>query len=140
MVSTTKIGLSLGETVKKTKFTPPCLIKATPTLITSTQDDVCPASFSDAGDVMVMSPSLSKNVHDSYSTLTTQNPPEFKTMAVIAVMRGKPKDGYHRHRSTKHYQQKLVQVLLGSDSDGDLLFVSKDKPMMLPYLKRLVPQ
>ncbi len=24
-------------------------------------------------------------------------------MAVIAVMRGKPKDGYHRHRSNKHY-------------------------------------
>jgi hypothetical protein len=55
-------------------------------------------------------------------------------------MRGKPKDGHHRHRSNKHYKQKLVWVLLDSGSDGDLVFVSKDKPMLLPSLKRLVPQ
>jgi hypothetical protein len=55
-------------------------------------------------------------------------------------MRGKPKDGYHHHRSNKHYKRTLVQVLLDSGSDGDLDFVSKDRPMMLLYLKRLVPQ
>jgi hypothetical protein len=33
-----------------------------------------------------------------------------------------------------------VQVLLDSDSDGNLVFVSKDKPMLLPYLKMLVSQ
>ena len=31
-------------------------------------------------------------------------------------------------------------LLLDSGSDGDLIFVNKDKLMLLPYLKRLVPQ
>jgi hypothetical protein len=55
-------------------------------------------------------------------------------------MRGKPKDGYHHHRSNNHYKQKLVGVLLDSGSNGNLVFVNKDKPMLLPSLKRLVPQ
>jgi hypothetical protein len=59
-----------------------------------------------------------------YLTKTQQG----KTLAVIAMMRGKPKDGYHRHHSKKHYKQKLVQVLLESGFDGNLVFVSKDKP------------
>ena len=42
--------------------------------------------------------------------------------------------------SSKHYRQKLVRVLLDSGSDGDLVFVDKDKPMLLPSSKRLVPQ
>ncbi len=33
-----------------------------------------------------------------------------------------------------------MQVLLDSGSDGDLVFVSKEKPILLPYSKRLVPQ
>jgi hypothetical protein len=33
-----------------------------------------------------------------------------------------------------------VRVLLDSGSDSDLVFVDKDKPMLLPSLKRLVPQ
>ncbi len=33
-----------------------------------------------------------------------------------------------------------MQVLLDSDSDGNLVVVNKDKPMLLPYSKRLVPQ
>jgi hypothetical protein len=86
--STREIGLNLGETVKKTNFTPPGPIKATPTLIASIQDDVCQASFSDAGDVMVTSPNQSKDVHDSYSTPTTQKPPEDISTAVITVTRG----------------------------------------------------
>jgi hypothetical protein len=55
-------------------------------------------------------------------------------------MRGKPKHGHHRHCSNKHYKQKLVQVLLDSGSDGNLIFVDKNKPMLLPSSKRLVPQ
>ncbi len=56
-------------------------------------------------------------------------------------MRGRPKYSHHHHqRSNKHYKQKLVHVLLDSGSDGDSLFVDKDKPMLLPSLKRLVPQ
>ncbi len=31
-------------------------------------------------------------------------------------------------------------VLLDSGSDGDLVFVDKDKPVLLPYSKRLVSQ
>jgi hypothetical protein len=55
-------------------------------------------------------------------------------------MRGKPKNGHHRQRSNKYYKQKLVRVLLDSGSDGDLAFIDKDKPMLLPSSKRLVPQ
>ncbi len=33
-----------------------------------------------------------------------------------------------------------MQVLLESGSDGNLIFVNKDKPMLLPSSKRLVPQ
>ncbi len=76
----------------------------------------------------------------NYSTLTNKDPPEGKITAVIAVMRGKPKDNPLRHCSNKHYKQKLVRVLLDSGSDSNFVFVSKDKPILLPYSKRLVPQ
>jgi hypothetical protein len=69
-----------------------------------------------------------------------KDPPDCKTTAVISVMRGKPKDGYHFHCSNKHCKQKLVQVLLESGSNGNLFFVSKDKPILLPYSKKLVSQ
>jgi hypothetical protein len=55
-------------------------------------------------------------------------------------MRGRPKHGHHCQRSNKHYKQKLVRVLLDSGSDSNLVFVNKDKPMLLPSSKRLVPQ
>jgi hypothetical protein len=97
-------------------------------------------SFSDAGDVMLTSSSQNKEIHGSYSTPTTKDPPEGKTMAVIAVMRGKLKYGFHHQCSNKHFKQKLLRVLLGSDSDGDLVFVNKEKPMLFPYSTRLVPQ
>jgi hypothetical protein len=105
-----------------------------------------PATFSNlsmlsnADDVRLTSPSQSKDVHNNNSPPTTSNPPEGKTTAVIAVMRGNPKDGYTCLRSNKHCKQMIVWVLLDSGSDGDLIFVSKDKPMLLPYSKRLVPQ
>ncbi len=68
-------------------------------------------SFSDAGEVKLMSSSQNEEVHDSYSTPTTKDAPGGKTTAVIAVMRGKPKDGCHHHHNNKHYKQKLVRVL-----------------------------
>ncbi len=55
-------------------------------------------------------------------------------------MRGRPRFSHHRQGSNKHYKQKLVRVVLDSGSDGDLVFVDKDKPILLPSLKRLVPQ
>jgi hypothetical protein len=77
---------------------------------------------------------------NNYSILPKEDPPEGKTTAIIAVMWGKPKDSHHCHRSNKHYKQKLVQVLLDSGSDGNIIFVDKGKPMLLPSSKRLVPQ
>jgi hypothetical protein len=88
---------------------------------------------------MLMSLNQNKGIHDKYSTPPNKDPPEGKTTAVIAVMRGKPKDGYHHCHSNTNYKQILVQVLLDSGSNGNLVFVNKDKPMLLPYLTRLVP-
>jgi hypothetical protein len=55
-------------------------------------------------------------------------------------MRGRPKHSHHRQCSNKHDKQKLVRILLDSGSDGYLIFVDKDKPILLPSSKRLVPQ
>ncbi len=99
-----------------------------------------PLTFSNADDVMLTSSSQSQELHVNHSTPTASNPPEGSTTAVVAVMRGNPKDGYTRQSSNKHFNQKIVRVLLDSGSNGDLIFVNKDKPMLLPYLKRLVPQ
>ncbi len=55
-------------------------------------------------------------------------------------MRGNPKDGYTRQRSNKHCKQKIVRVLLDGGSNSDLIFLNKDKPMLFPYSKKLVPQ
>ncbi len=55
-------------------------------------------------------------------------------------MRGRPKHSHHRQCSNKHYKRKLVRVLLDFSSDGDLIFIDKDKPMLLPLAKGLVPQ
>jgi hypothetical protein len=99
-----------------------------------------PSTLSNADDVMLTSPSKSKDVHVNNITPTASYPSEGKTAAVIAVMRGNPKDGYTCQHSNKHCKQKIGRVLLDSGSDGDLIFVNKDKPMLLPYLKRLVPQ
>jgi hypothetical protein len=74
------------------------------------------------------------------SITPNKDPPEGRTAAIVAVMRGRPKHSHHHQRSNKHYKQKLVWVLLDSGSDGDLIFVDKDKPMLLPSSKRLVPQ
>jgi hypothetical protein len=69
-----------------------------------------------------------------------KDPSEGKTIAIVAVMRGRPKHSHHCQRSNKHYKQKIVRDLLDSGYEGDLIFVDKDKPMLLPSLKRLVSQ
>jgi hypothetical protein len=46
----------------------------------------------------------------------------------------------HPHKSSKKAtKEKLIQVLLNSGSDGDLLFHEKWKPKHFPYLTRQVP-
>jgi hypothetical protein len=97
-------------------------------------------SVSNADDVMMTSSIQNKKLLNNNSILPKKIPLKGKTTSIIAVTRGKPTDGYHHHRSNKHYTQKIVRVLLESDSDGNLVFVNKDKPMLLPSSKRLVPQ
>jgi hypothetical protein len=93
-----KIGKKFREIPKKPKFTPPSLMKATPTGFASNTNDTSLTSFSNDDDFSVMSLGQNEEVHVNYST----HPPEGKTTAVVAVMMGKPKDGYHCHRSNKH--------------------------------------
>jgi hypothetical protein len=121
-------------------YTPPSPIKATPTSIASNSDHVSTASVSKAGDVMMMSSSQRGKILKKNSILPNKDPHEGRTTAIVAVMRGRPKHGHHHQCSNKHYKQKLVRVLLHSGSDGDLVFIDKDKPMLLPSSKRLVPQ
>ncbi len=99
-----------------------------------------PSTHRNDGDVMLTSPSQSKELHVNHSTPTTSDPSEGSTTTVVAVMRDNPKDGYTRQCSNKHCKQKIVWVLLDSGSNGDLIFVNKDKPMLLHYSKKLVPQ
>ncbi len=99
-----------------------------------------PLMLSNADDVMMMPPSQSKEIHVDHSTPTTSDPSQDSATAVVAVMRGNPKDGCTHQRSNKHCKQNIVQVLLDSGSNGNLIFVNKDKPMLLPYSKRLVPK
>ncbi len=121
-------------------YTPPSPIKATPTSIASDSDGVSTASVSKAGDIMMMSSSQKGKILKKNSIIPNKDPPEGRTTITVAVMRGRPKYGHNHQRSNKHYKQKLVWVLLDSCSDGDLVFVDNDKPILLPSLKRLAPQ
>jgi hypothetical protein len=137
--STRKV-IKLGETVKNTSYTPPSLMKATPTSIASNSNDISTASVSKSGDIMMMSLGQKGKLLKKNSVTPNKDPPEGKTTAIVAVMKGRPKHSHHRQRSNKPYKQKIVQILLDSGFDGDLIFVDKDKPMLLPSSKGLVPQ
>jgi hypothetical protein len=115
-------------------------MKATPTSIASDANDISTASISEAGDIMMMSSDQKGKLLKKNSVTPKIDPPEGKTTAIVAVMRGRPKHSHHRQCSNKQYKQKLVRILLDSSSDSDLIFVDKDKPMLLPSSKRLVPQ
>jgi hypothetical protein len=80
---------------------------------------------------------ISKTVKlHKYNTTTEQNSPEADYCC--GKGNGIPKNGYHH--SNKYYLSALVQVLLDRSHNGHLVFFTKDKPMMLPYAKGLVPQ
>jgi hypothetical protein len=57
-------------------------MKATPNIIASNKNDMCPTSVSNADDITVTSPSQNKELHVNYSTLTNKDPTEGKTTAV----------------------------------------------------------
>jgi hypothetical protein len=67
---------------------------------------------------MMMSSSQKEGILKKNSILPRKDPPEGKTTAIVAVMRGGPKHGHHRQCSNNHYKPKLVRVLLDSGSDG----------------------
>ncbi len=93
-------------------YTPPSLIKATPTSIASDSDDVSTASVSKAGDVMMMSSDQTGKLLKKKNATPNIDPPEGKTTTIVAVMRGRPKHSHHRQCSNKHYKRKLVRLLL----------------------------
>jgi hypothetical protein len=66
-------------------------MKATPTTIASNSDDISTVSVSNAGDVIMMSSSQKEEVLNTNSTQPNKDPPEGKTIAIVAVMRGRPK-------------------------------------------------
>jgi hypothetical protein len=111
-------------------------MKATHTTIASESNDISTASVSVAGDVMMTSSSQKEKILKKNSILPNEDPPEGRTTTIVAAMRGISKNGHHRQCSNKHFKQKLVLVLLDSGSDGDLVFVNKDKPMLLPSSKK----
>ena len=69
-------------------------------------------SVSNSDDVTMTSSTQNESNKVNHSTLVKGDPPEGKTTAVVAVMRGNLKHGYHRHRSNKHYKKQIVRVLL----------------------------
>jgi hypothetical protein len=83
--------MKLGETIKNTSYTPPSLIKATPTSITSDSNDVSTASVSKAGDIMMMSSDQKGKLLKKKNVTANKDPPEGKTTAIVAVMRGRSK-------------------------------------------------
>ncbi len=110
-------------------------MKATPTSIASKSNEVSTASVSKAGDVMMTSSDQKGKLLKETNFTPNKDPPEGKTTAIVAVMRGRPEHSHHRQCSNKHYKRNLVRVLLNSGSDGDLIFIDKDKPMLLPSAK-----
>jgi hypothetical protein len=115
-------------------------MKATPTTIVSNSNDRSTAPVSKAGDVMMTPSSQKEKILNKNGIVPKKDPPEGKTTAIVTVMRGRPKHGHHCQCSNKHYKQKIVWVLLDSSSDGNLVFVDKDKPMLIPSSKTLVPR
>ncbi len=104
MGSTRKV-IKLAENIKNMSYTPHSSIKATPTSIASNSNDVSTASVSEAGDVMMTSSSQKGKLLKKNSITPNKDPPEGRTTAIVAVMRGRPKHSHHRQRSNKHYKQ-----------------------------------
>ncbi len=85
-----------------TSYSPPSPIKATPTSIASDSNDVNTASVRKAGDVMMRSSSQKRKLLKKNSITPNKDPPEDRTIAIDAMMRGRPKHNHHRQCSNKH--------------------------------------
>ena len=86
-------------------LTPPSLMKATRTTITSNSNYVSTASVSKAGDATMTSASQKEGILKKSSILPKKDPSEGKTTAIVAVMRGRQEHSHHHQRSNKHYNQ-----------------------------------
>ncbi len=106
-MGSTKKVIKIGETITNMSYTPPSPINATPTSIASNSDDVSTGSVSKAGDVMMTSSSQKGKLLKKNSITPNKDPPEGRTTAIVAVMRGRPKQSHHRQHSNKHYKQKI---------------------------------
>ncbi len=82
--------------------TPPSLIKATPTSIASDFNEVSTASVSKAGDVMMTSSDQTGKLLKKKNVTPSKDPPEGKTTAIGAVMRGRSTHSHHRQHGNKH--------------------------------------
>jgi hypothetical protein len=60
-------------------------------------------SFSDASDVMLTSSRQNEGICVTYYNPPTEDLSKSQTIAIIGMMRGYSKDGYHRGCSNKHY-------------------------------------
>ncbi len=80
-------------------------MKATPTSVASNSNDVSTASVSEAGDVMMTSSDQKGKLLKKMNVTPNKDPPEGKTTAIVAVMRGRPKHSHHRQCSNKHYKR-----------------------------------
>jgi hypothetical protein len=87
-------------------------MKATPTIVASNSNDISTVSVSKTGDVMMMSSDQKGKLLKKKNVTPNKDPPESKTTAIVAVMRGRPKHSHHRQCSNKHYKQKLVWILI----------------------------
>ncbi len=106
-MGSTRKAIKLRETVKNASYTPPSPMKATPNSVASNSNDVSTTSFSKAVDVMMTSSDQKGKLLKKNSGTPNKDPPEGKTTAIVAVMRGRPKHSHHRQRSNKHYKQKI---------------------------------
>ncbi len=77
MGSTRKV-IKLGETVEITSYTPPSLMKATPTSIASDFNNVSTASVREAGDVMMTSSDQKGKLSKKRNITPNKDPPEGK--------------------------------------------------------------
>ena len=92
-LSSTRKIVKFREPVENTSFTLPSPMKATPTTIASNSNDLSTASVSEASDVMMMSSDQKSKLLKKINFTPNKNPPEGKTTAIVAVMRGRPKHG-----------------------------------------------
>ncbi len=94
-MSSTRKVVKLRETIVQTSYTPPSPMKATPTILASNVNGDSTMPVSKAGDVMMTSSDKTKGILKKKSTLLNKDPPEGKTTAIAAVIRGRPRLSHH---------------------------------------------